>query len=233
VPLAQSWKEYQSQAAELFRELGCDANVEQNVRGARAEHVVDVWVRFKKFGLETSWVVECKCWKSAVTKEKVLALKSIVEDVGADRGLLLSKSGFQAGAIRAAESTNITLTDLDDLKSSVQRDLFESLLQRIETRIIELKYFFLEMNEDERRRHYQQGATFPVEKIGIFRAVGALSVLQFGFERVRLAKPPYPYAFDEAGTRILQVTTLEEFVERASNIANELESVKTTLEVES
>jgi len=117
------WKQYQDEIAKFFRSLGADAEVEAKVAGARAEHRIDVWVRFKKFGLETRWVIECKYWNSAVPKEKVLALRSVVEDVGADRGILISAGGFQSGAVRAAEKSNITLTDLDGLKETANEDL--------------------------------------------------------------------------------------------------------------
>ena len=108
-----TWRQFQEETAEFFRSLGCDAQVEAKIIGARAEHKIDVWVCFTKFGLETKWVIECKDWNSAIPKEKVLALKSVVEDVGADRGFLISTTGFQSGAVRACEKTNITLTDPD------------------------------------------------------------------------------------------------------------------------
>jgi hypothetical protein len=37
----------------------------------------------------------------------VLALRQIVTDVGADRGILLSEKGFQSGAVEAATLTNV------------------------------------------------------------------------------------------------------------------------------
>src|SRR3990170_1390509 len=134
-----NWRRIQEQTATFLRSLGCDAQVEARVAGARAQHKIDVWVRFKKFGLETRWVIECKDWTSAVPKEKVLALKSVVEDVGADRGVLISAAGFQPGAVRASEKTNITLTDLDGLMETAREDLVASVLHSIETRAVELK----------------------------------------------------------------------------------------------
>ena len=47
-------------------------------------------------------------------------LAEVVKDVGADRGVLLSESGFQSGAARAAKNTNIELTSLKDLRARVQ-----------------------------------------------------------------------------------------------------------------
>lgn len=103
------WREYEEATAEVFRKLGCNAQVNFQARGVRATHAVDVYATFIRSGITCSWVIECKLWKSRVTKEKVLALKSIVEDLGADRGIIVSEAGFQAGARDAARGSNITL----------------------------------------------------------------------------------------------------------------------------
>jgi len=70
-----------------------------------------------------TWVIECKFWNTAIPKEKVLALAQIASDVGADRAFLLSESGFQAGAIRVSQNTNITLTSLQELFDSATAEL--------------------------------------------------------------------------------------------------------------
>lgn len=88
------WKNYEEQTAEMFRRLGCHSEVDATVKGARAKHKIDVWVGFTRYGIEAKWVVDCKFWRTAVTKEKVLALISVVADVGADRGILVSQRGF-------------------------------------------------------------------------------------------------------------------------------------------
>ena len=82
------WRSYQKEAARFFRELGCIVETDASVQGARARHDIDVWVRFAHFGIQQAWVIECKLWKRRVHKEKILTVKSIVEDVGADRGVL-------------------------------------------------------------------------------------------------------------------------------------------------
>jgi restriction system protein len=79
--------------------------------------------------------VECKHWKTRVSKLHVLALREIVSDVGADRGILLSEEGFQSGAIEAAMLTNVRLTSLAELRVSAANDIYEArfydLLNRI------------------------------------------------------------------------------------------------------
>ncbi len=113
----KDWREYQIEVAAFFNRQGCKTEVEKKVKGVRATHEVDVFVSFYRSGIECAWVVECKLWKTKVPKEKVMALKSIVDDVGADRGVIVSENGFQLGALDSARNSNITLvTSLEDFE---------------------------------------------------------------------------------------------------------------------
>jgi hypothetical protein len=124
------WSEYQTKAADFFVSLGLKAEVECKVAGARGVHVVDVYVSGKYGGIAFNWVVECKAWKTNIPKEKVMALSGIVQDVGADRGFLLSETGFQSGALLAARSSNITLSSLEDLSLSAEKSSIDALVGR-------------------------------------------------------------------------------------------------------
>jgi hypothetical protein len=130
----KSWQAYQEEAARFFHSLGFDANVEAPVQGARAKHKVDVLVEFEHAGVRTRWVVECKYWKTAVSKEKVLALQAITQDVGADRAFLLSEKGFQSGAIAVARHTNVTLTNLQDLQENANDFVLQAKLADVARR---------------------------------------------------------------------------------------------------
>jgi hypothetical protein len=125
------------EVAALFHAAGCGAEVEKLVEGARGKHKVDVYVTFDKYGIKCSWIVECKFWNSNVPKEKVMALGAILADVGADRGLIISRKGFQSGAIRAAQRTNITLTSLEDLQLYISDKAEE--LEQLHQRLAELE----------------------------------------------------------------------------------------------
>lgn len=71
-------------------------------------------------------------------KEKVLALQAIASDVGSDRAFLLSESGFQAGAIRCTQFTNITLTSLNDLREQTREQFAHAALWALYMRISQL-----------------------------------------------------------------------------------------------
>jgi restriction system protein len=97
-----SWRAYQESAAAFFRTLGLTAETDVRLTGVRTSHDIDVVVKSVHVGFEITWLVECKYWRTPVSKLHVLGLRQIVLEVGADRGILLSESGFQAGAIEAA-----------------------------------------------------------------------------------------------------------------------------------
>ena len=117
----KNWREYQEAAASIFRKQGCSAIVDAEVKGVRAKHKIDVYVSFINHGIISNWVIECKLWKRRITKEKVVAIKTIIEDVGADRGIIFSEKGFQSGAYDAARQSNITLvTSLEEFERTVR-----------------------------------------------------------------------------------------------------------------
>jgi restriction system protein len=86
--MASTWREYQEQVAAFFRDLGLDAQTNVAVQGVRTQHDVDVFMKSHHVGFDVIWIVECKHWTSRVTKLHLLALREIVADIGADRGIL-------------------------------------------------------------------------------------------------------------------------------------------------
>ncbi len=132
-----TWKDYQEETAEFFRSLGLEAQTDARVQGVRTQHDIDVLVKSHHAGFEVTWIVECKKWNTRVSKLHVLALREIVSDLGADRGILLSESGFQSGAIEAANLTNVQVTSLSEARIKSEHDInamrLRDLYDRTET----------------------------------------------------------------------------------------------------
>ena len=142
------WEQYQHEAAELLRELGFTAEVNHRIPEANdAVHAIDVAARRTVAGVDVLWIVECKHWNRRVNIEKVLALRALVLDLGADRGLLMSESGFQSGAIRTAGQKNITLTSLDDLRANATTEILAARVAIAEEALMDLA---LRVNRDLR-----------------------------------------------------------------------------------
>lgn len=117
------WKKYQEEAADFFRSIGLEALTDATIEGVRTNHDIDVLVKSHHVGFYITWIVECKLWNTPVAKLHVLALREIVTDVGADRGILLAESGFQSGAEEAADLTNVQLTSLGEFRATARDSL--------------------------------------------------------------------------------------------------------------
>lgn len=135
---ALNWQEYQALAAASFEAMDCSVAVDARLQGARSAHDTDVVVRFTRWGINQLWIVECKHQQRKVTKSAVETLKSIVSDVGADKGFLLSESGFQPAARAAADKTSLSLLTLKELQDRAAPDVRSSLLSQLELRAISM-----------------------------------------------------------------------------------------------
>jgi restriction system protein len=129
------WSDYQEEVAEFFRSIGLQADTNVTLKGVRTSHDIDVVVRSNHIGFDLLWLVECKHWKTAVTKLHVLALREIVSELGADRGVLMAESGFQRGAREAAQLTNVQLTSLAALTTTASDALGRAQLRALQERI--------------------------------------------------------------------------------------------------
>lgn len=114
------WFKFQEEICEHFRNLGAQAETNVTVRGPTASYDIDVLVTSKYLGTEFTWIIEAKHWNSRIPIEKVNALTTIVKNTGADRGFIISKVGFQKGAINASKFNNISLLTFDELKSNTE-----------------------------------------------------------------------------------------------------------------
>lgn len=130
-----AWRDYQEKAAELLRKMGFTATVEEVLEGARGKHAVDVVARTTLGGVPVTWIVECKHWKTPVPKAHVLTLAQIAQDTGADRAVLLSQKGFQAGAINVSHKSNVLLTSLEELETAAADSIAELSIRRTLLRV--------------------------------------------------------------------------------------------------
>jgi Restriction endonuclease len=119
------WSDYEHRVAQHFRNRGMQANVGVRLPTARGAAAVDVAIRFIQDGLEHLWIAECKYWNRRVGAKEVQALRTLASDVGAERAFLVTEGGFQSGAGRAAQFSNVTLTSLVDLIADFGRSTID------------------------------------------------------------------------------------------------------------
>jgi hypothetical protein len=89
--------------------------VKQNIvlQGKTTKHQVDVYWEFEIGGITYRTVIQCKDWKDPVKQGELFALKTVLDDLpGQPRGVLVTRTGFQAGAREFAKAHGIILYEL-------------------------------------------------------------------------------------------------------------------------
>ncbi|WP_264273354.1 restriction endonuclease [Duffyella gerundensis] len=129
------WYQFQEDIKSHFIALGAYAETNVKVEGARGEHDIDVLVKSKFLGGDVTWLIEAKDWKTKIPKEKALAFQAIVQDVGADRGFIISDKGFQRGAIKCVNKSNVSLRTFEDLKKETQDYIQSEIISYYEKRM--------------------------------------------------------------------------------------------------
>ena len=101
----EQFAEAQTQLDIAQKELNDDLDEQKNYKA-----------EFTAMGSKFKVICECKQYKKSVDREKVVVLHKKVESIGAHKGILLSTSGFQSGAIQYARAHGIALIRMGDQK---------------------------------------------------------------------------------------------------------------------
>lgn len=79
---------------------------------------LDVYYEFIRVGVRHRVAIECKDWKRPVDQGKILEFHQKIKNIGNDVvGIVVSRSGYQAGVEMVAARHNISLLTADDLPS--------------------------------------------------------------------------------------------------------------------
>lgn len=111
------WKVYENAIAHIEESAGDGAKVNRNhkIMGqSETQRQVDVWLeRTVGAGHLIKVAIECKCYNTReVTIQEIDSFVGFLEDIQADKGVMLSHSGFSDAAKRRAEVANIELQTL-------------------------------------------------------------------------------------------------------------------------
>jgi len=75
---------------------------------------IDGYIEFEIMGVKYKTIIECKHYKTSITREKVQVLYEKIRACGVNKGILISTSNFQSGAIKFASIHGIALIQLTE-----------------------------------------------------------------------------------------------------------------------
>lgn len=106
------WQKQEKIITEIQKQLAPQAEVKHNqkiIGNSGRRRQLDVTISQKIGAIPVFIVIECKRYSRKVGIEKVEAFVTKLWDVNASRGVMISNTGFDAGAIAMAEKKNIIL----------------------------------------------------------------------------------------------------------------------------
>ena len=85
----------------------------KRVKGASGEYEIDILVELQLYeGIRIRILIECKRYRNPIKREIVMALESKLRDIGAHKGIVVSTSDFQSGAVKFAKTHGIALVKI-------------------------------------------------------------------------------------------------------------------------
>lgn len=118
------WQQLQDWTAQILRECGWKAETEVAVKLVRGSAEIDVLATESVQGREYKALVECKNWRSRVPQAVVHAFRTVMSDVGANIGYIVSSAGFQEGAYEAAANTNVKLLTWTEFQEAFEEQWY-------------------------------------------------------------------------------------------------------------
>ena len=198
------------------------ANTDVSIQGVRTKHDVDVLVKSYHYGFDVTWIVECKCWKEPVSKLHVLALREIVTDAGADRGILLSEAGFQSGAVEAANLTNVQVTSLADLNVTTREQISAVRLRELYERVEQCNAQYWEIPKAKRIEDDLR------PEVGKFGYSGACVIEVCSGLLSRASLGHYPFRYNEVASHFMP--ELQQEFQSATQVVRTLDDLVRELE---
>jgi len=160
------WKDLQRQVNEIFQRSGLNSETDKKISTVRGSVNIDVYAEDSTSQPTTIYLCECKYWKSNVPKTVVHALRTVVQDYGANWGFIISSAGFQSGAYEAAANSTVRLLTWDDFqKLFLDRWIRNYMIPRLREEVDPL----VEYTEPINSRVFRKADKLTTEKQQLFK----------------------------------------------------------------
>ena len=113
-----SWRDLEEKVHQAFAEMGYESQRGKKITTVRGSVEVDVYAVKPTSPIPTKVIVECKYWDKLVPQSVVHGFRTVCADAGAHFGLIISRRGFQPGAERSRDSTNVHLMDFSEFQET-------------------------------------------------------------------------------------------------------------------
>jgi len=120
-----SWRDLQNEVGRVLAECGFSVEVENTLTTVRGKVEIDVSAEEEIKGRRYTILCECKYWKARVPQAVVHGFRTVVADIGAHAGYIISSAGFQEGAFEAVAKTNVRLLPWTEFQETFEATWYE------------------------------------------------------------------------------------------------------------
>jgi hypothetical protein len=103
------WYDLQEKVAKVFEDINYYVKIEKDLETVRGNVNVDVYIEDNTNFSNVKYICKCKYWNTNVPQTIVHTFRTVVNDYGANVGYLITKNGFQTGAYKAVQNSNVYL----------------------------------------------------------------------------------------------------------------------------
>lgn len=111
------WKTLQDGVCRIFNEIGLKAETDKEIVTPRGKVSLDVFAVDPGSVDKIQYIVECKNWNSSIPQSVVHSFTTVIHETGAHVGYIISKKGFQKGALEYLRHTNIKALTFKEFQS--------------------------------------------------------------------------------------------------------------------
>ena len=129
--LPNDWKDLQEKVAQILSDIGYETEIEKDIPTARGKVNVDVFAVDKSQSPNVCYICECKYWENKIPQTVVHSFRTVVQDYGANFGIIISKNGFQEGSYEAVNKTNISLVDWFGFQKMFEAKWLPAISERV------------------------------------------------------------------------------------------------------
>lgn len=106
-PYPEDWRDLQKGVCSILNEIGLNAEEGKILKTPRGSIELDIYAIDEKSVDKIKYVVECKNWTSSIPQSVVHSFTTVMHEIGANIGYIISKHGLQSGAKEYIRNTNI------------------------------------------------------------------------------------------------------------------------------
>lgn len=158
-----SWQSLQNEVGRILEECGFSVEVEKKIQSARGVVELDIYAEEIVRGRKYAIACECKHWKSRIPQTVVHGFRTVVQEIGANIGYIVSMEGFQSGAVAAGDLTNLKLVTWQEFQNVFEESWFEEFFtnkidQKLDDLITYAEPFlpawFEQMSDEDKAKYY-------------------------------------------------------------------------------